>query len=110
MRVMMRRRRVIIGALGVAAATAGCTSSGKGKTEETAWVEPVTEAAQVIVPVKLSVTPAANATGWSPVKPIVVAAESGTLTSVTVTNGATKVAGEMHPDGTWRSTADLDYN
>ncbi|MFC6567775.1 L,D-transpeptidase [Actinoplanes utahensis] len=105
----MRRRRVIIGALGVAAATtAGCTTAEK--KEASAWVEPVTEAAQVTVPVKLSVTPAPNATGWSPVKPIVVAAESGTLQTVTVTNGATKIAGEMQPDGTWRSTADLDYN
>ena len=109
---MIRRRRVIIGAVGVAAAAAGCSASDKKSGGGTAWVEPVTEAAQVqpAVPVKLNVTPARNATGWSPVKPIVVAAESGTLQSVTVTNGATKVAGAMQADGTWKSTEPLDYN
>jgi lipoprotein-anchoring transpeptidase ErfK/SrfK len=110
-RVMIQRRKVIIGAMGVAAAAtaAGCSSSGKTGSGSTAWVEPVANASMSAVPVALKVTPAGDATGVSPLDPIVVAAETGTLQSVTVTAGKTKVDGAIQADGTWRSTDELAY-
>ncbi|WP_328470083.1 Ig-like domain-containing protein [Actinoplanes sp. NBC_00393] len=107
---MIQRRKVIIGALGVAAAAtaAGCSSPGKAGGDTTSWVDPVANE-QPVAPVRLSVTPAAGAAEVSPVEPIVVTAADGKLESVTVTAGKAKIAGEMQADGTWRSTGELDY-
>ncbi|MEV0901839.1 Ig-like domain-containing protein [Actinoplanes sp. NPDC049802] len=105
---MIQRRKVIIGTLGVAAAATAAGCSARGGDDHT-WVEPVANTAAPTVPVKVNVTPATGATGVSPVKPIVVAAEEGTLQSVTVTAGKDTVAGAMQADGTWQSTEDLDY-
>jgi lipoprotein-anchoring transpeptidase ErfK/SrfK len=108
---MIQRRKVIIGAMGVAAATAsGCSSpSGKGGGEVTSWVGAADTEQVVVAPVRLSVTPANGNTDVSPVKPIVVSAANGTLRSVTVTAGKVKIDGAMQHDGTWRSTEDLAY-
>ena len=105
---MIQRRKIIIGALGVAAAavTAGCSSHRTTNSGAGGWIEPSTVAEP---PVQLKVTPASGATGVSPAKPIVVAAEQGTLKSVVVTTGKTKVSGSIQADGTWRSTDDLAY-
>ena len=111
-RVMIQRRKVIIGAVGVAAAAtaAGCSSSGKAGAGETTWVGPAANLEQAIVtPVRLSVTPANGNADVSPLDPIVVSAADGTLQSVTVTAGKAKVEGAMQDDGTWRSTDDLAY-
>jgi len=109
LRAMIQRRKIIIGALGMAAAAAaaGCSSHRTASPGTSDWIEPVANAEQ---PVRLSVTPASGATGVSPVKPIVVTAEHGTLRSVIVTTGKTKVSGSMQADGTWRSTGDLAYD
>lgn len=109
---MIQRRKVIIGAVGVAAAAAaaGCSSSAHEGGEATSWVGSATDTEQAVVaPVRLSVTPADGNTDASPVKPIVVSAAGGTLQSVTVAAGKVKVDGAMQGDGTWRSTEDLAY-
>ncbi|GGN86047.1 hypothetical protein GCM10010112_67170 [Actinoplanes lobatus] len=106
---MIQRRKVIIGTLGVAAAAtaAGCTSrDSKGGTD---WVEPVANIEPPVAPVKLNVTPVSGTKDVSPVTPITVAVEEGTLQSVTVTVGKAKVEGALQVDGTWKSTEDLDY-
>ncbi|GAB1641281.1 Ig-like domain-containing protein [Krasilnikovia sp. MM14-A1259] len=109
---MIQRRNVIIGALGMAAAaaTAGCSAhrtAGRGAAN---WVEPVANTEKPATPVRLTVTPAGGATGVAPVTPVVVTAEGGTLQSVTVTAGKTKVGGAVQSDGSWRSDDDLDYD
>jgi lipoprotein-anchoring transpeptidase ErfK/SrfK len=111
---MIQRRKVIIGAVGVAAAAAaaGCSSSGKGNGGGGAnsWVGSAAELEQATVaPVRLSVTPASGKADVLPVKPIVVSATDGKLQSVTVTAGKVKVDGAMQDDGSWRSTGDLAY-
>jgi lipoprotein-anchoring transpeptidase ErfK/SrfK len=115
---MIQRRTVILGAIGVAAATAsGCSSSGKSGGDANSWVGSPADAALpaadnqpvVVEPVRLSVTPANGNTEVSPVKPIVVSAAGGKLQSVTVTAGKTKIEGTLQDDGTWRSTGDLAY-
>ncbi|MBU2664562.1 L,D-transpeptidase family protein [Actinoplanes bogorensis] len=112
---MIQRRKVIFGAVTVAAGAtiAGCSSSGKGGAGSS-WVGTPAEAAgaepvAAVMPVKLTVTPANGGTGVSPVKPIVVSATDGKLQTVTVTAGKDKIAGEMQDDGTWQSTGDLAY-
>ncbi|MBB4743306.1 lipoprotein-anchoring transpeptidase ErfK/SrfK [Actinoplanes octamycinicus] len=114
---MIQRRKVIIGTLGVAAAAtaAGCSSRSKAGSDGAAttnWVEPVAESATEpsAAPVTLTVTPAHGTKEVSPVKPITVAASNGTLKSVTVTSGKSKISGEMQSDGTWQSTEELDYS
>jgi lipoprotein-anchoring transpeptidase ErfK/SrfK len=108
-RVMIQRRKVIVGAVGMAAAAmAGGCSSGKVGAKN--WVEPAANIEQpVAAPVRLSVTPANGDTDVSPVKPIVVSAADGRLQSVTVTAGHVKIDGAIQDDGTWRSTQDLAY-
>jgi lipoprotein-anchoring transpeptidase ErfK/SrfK len=111
-RVMIQRRSVIIGALGIAAAAAaaGCSSHRADGPGSSGWIEPVADTEQPAAPVRLNVTPARGATGVSPVKPVVVTAEQGTLQSVTVTAGKTKISGSLQADGSWRSTDDLAYD
>ena len=107
---MIQRRKVIIGAVGMAAAAtaAGCSSSGKAGARN--WVEPAANVDQAVAaPVRLSVTPANGDTDVSPVKPIVVSAADGRLQSVTVTAGKAKIDGAIQDDGTWRSTQELAY-
>src|SRR4051812_19793311 len=89
-RVMIQRRKVIIGAVGVAAAAAaaGCSSPSKGRDGAASLVGTAADTEQAIaVPVRLSVTPADGNTEVSPLKPIVVSAADGTLQSVAVTAG-----------------------
>ncbi|GAA2879259.1 hypothetical protein Acy02nite_77650 [Actinoplanes cyaneus] len=118
---MIQRRKVIIGTLGVAATAtaAGCSAHASADSGGTVWTNPVADnqaAPGASAPVEsapvvqLTVTPADKATGVALTKPIVVAAQSGTLQSVTVTTGKTKVAGALQSDGTWASTGELDYN
>ncbi|GAA3347025.1 Ig-like domain-containing protein [Amorphoplanes nipponensis] len=107
---MIQRRKVIIGAVGLAVAgtAAGCSSSGKADTRS--WVEPAADIEPAVAaPVRLSVTPADGDTDVLPVKPIVVSAADGKLQSVTVTAGKAKIDGALQDDGTWRSTGDLAY-
>lgn len=107
---MIQRRKVIIGAAGLAAAAAaaGCSSSGKADGA-TGWVEPAANVEKAAAPVRLSVTPANGDADASPVQPIVVTAADGKLQSVTVTAGKAKIDGAMQDDGSWRSTEDLAY-
>jgi lipoprotein-anchoring transpeptidase ErfK/SrfK len=107
---MIQRRKVIIGAVGIAAAVtaAGCSSSDKPGAKN--WVEPAADIEPAAaVPVRLSVTPATGDTDVSPVKPIVVSAADGKLQSVTVTAAKAKVEGAIQEDGTWRSSQELAY-
>ncbi|MGW4944054.1 Ig-like domain-containing protein [Actinoplanes sp. NPDC004185] len=108
---MIQRRKVIIGAVGMAAVAtaAGCSSSGKAD-DNAGWVEPAANIEQAVAkPVTLSVTPADGDTDVLPVKPIVVSAADGKLQSVTVTAGKAKIDGKLQDDGTWQSTEDLAY-
>ena len=111
---MIQRRKVIIGALGAAAAattiggsaphaaSAGTTAEANGANrEEKASVPPA--------PVRLGVTPAGGATAVSPATPVVVTVANGALRSVEVTAGGAKVDGSVQPDGSWRSAGDLAY-
>jgi lipoprotein-anchoring transpeptidase ErfK/SrfK len=107
---MIQRRKVIIGAVGMAAAatTAGCSSADQAGAKN--WVDPAaTVEPAVAAPVRLSVTPANGDTEVSPVRPIVVSAADGKLQSVTVSAGKTTIDGAVQDDGTWRSTQDLAY-
>ncbi|MEU8608624.1 Ig-like domain-containing protein [Actinoplanes sp. NPDC048791] len=108
---MIQRRKVIIGAVGMAAVAtaAGCSSSGKAE-DNAGWVEPAANIEQAVAtPVKLSVTPADGDADVLPVKPIVVSAADGKLQSVAVTAGKAKIDGKMQDDGTWQSSEDLAY-
>jgi lipoprotein-anchoring transpeptidase ErfK/SrfK len=114
---MIQRRKVIIGSLGVAAAAtaAGCSSGGgKANGDNTVFTESVANnevvAPPTAAPIEVTVTPADKATGISPAKPVTVAVTGGTLKSVAVTTGKTKVDGELKSDGTWESTDDLAYD
>jgi lipoprotein-anchoring transpeptidase ErfK/SrfK len=116
---MIQRRKVIIGTLGVAAAAtaagaAGCSSSSpKGGSKDastTVLTESVANNEAPAAPVQVTVTPADKATAVAVTKPIVVSAQDGTIQAVTVTAGKTKIDGAMQPDGTWKSTDDLDYD
>ncbi|WP_133873390.1 L,D-transpeptidase [Paractinoplanes brasiliensis] len=109
---MVQRRKVIIGAAGIAAgaAVAGCSPSGKGGSGAANWVGTADELTQTVAtPVKLTVTPADGDTGALPTAPIVVSAADGKLESVVVTAAKAKVEGTLQEDGTWRSTSDLAY-
>jgi lipoprotein-anchoring transpeptidase ErfK/SrfK len=106
-RVMIQRRKVIIGAVAAAAATAaGCSSPAK--KDGAAWAGPA-KTEQPIAPVQLRVKPADATTHVSPLTPVVVSAANGKLQSVTVTSGKEKVHGATQDDGSWRSTKDLGY-
>jgi len=110
---MVSRRGVIAGAVGVAAgaAVAGCGVAGA--STDAKWASPGSSGAAAspsLTPVSLTVTPAADAAGVSPVQQVVVAASGGTLQSVTVAAGTKNLAGAMDSDGkTWRSTGTLGY-
>src|SRR5689334_21983337 len=94
-RAMIQRRKVIIGTLSAAAAVATVGGSAPGS----AIADPATapgnsgvsgreeKASLAVVPVRLTVTPAMEATGVSPTSPIVVTVENGELRSVEVTAG-----------------------
>jgi lipoprotein-anchoring transpeptidase ErfK/SrfK len=108
---MIERRKVIIGTLGAAAAvtiggSAAPSSAGTQPAEAAGREE---KAKAPVVPVRLTVTPAAGAATVSPATPVVVAVENGALRSVEVTAGGTKVDGSVQADGTWRSSDDLAY-
>lgn len=112
---MIQRRKVIIGAAGVAAVAAtataaGCTAATGGATGAgtTAWVDPVANIEQA-KPVTVTVTPEAGATGVSPLKPITVSVADGTLKTVTVTSGKAEIEGAIQDDGTWKSSEELAY-
>ncbi|GLY06528.1 MULTISPECIES: Ig-like domain-containing protein [Actinoplanes] len=114
---MFKRRKVIIGALGVAATAtvAGCSTSGNGSGGGTAgsgstnWVEPVADnIAAPVTPVTVTTTPADADKDVSVLDPITVKVTDGTLTAVTVTAGKEKVKGTL-ADGVWTSTENLDY-
>lgn len=114
---MIQRRKVIIGTLGVAtAATAAACSSGSKANDgsTTVFTESVAnnEAAAVptAAPVEVTVTPADKATAVSPAKPIVVTVTGGTLKTVAVTAGKTKIDGSVQSDGTWQSDDALAYD
>jgi lipoprotein-anchoring transpeptidase ErfK/SrfK len=109
---MVRRRNVLLGALGAAGLVAadGCSSAslagGHAKTQGGSWQTPPPAAA----PISLTVTPAAGAAKVSPADPVTVAVEGGKLQAVTVVAGAKKVAGTVGDDGvSWKSTGSLAY-
>src|SRR4051812_11521746 len=114
----MRRRDVIRGALGVTAGlvVAGCSTSPKAGANGRA--EPATSAggsgspspSVAAVPVVLTVSPAAGATGVSPGEPVVVSVTGGKLRAVTVSAGGKEIAGALDADSvTWRSTGSPGY-
>ena len=120
---MIRRRKVVLGALGIAAglAAAGCGASGGDKKADATWhgtgaddggttTTGGSADAPAATPVSLTVTPKAGAAKVSPLETITVAADGGKLDSVTVAAGGSKVAGEMQSDGvTWKTTGTLAY-
>jgi lipoprotein-anchoring transpeptidase ErfK/SrfK len=108
---MIRRRKVILGALGATAVVAAAGGSAPGTASAgtpTADV-PAAGSPPPAVPVQLSITPVTGAKGVSPGAPVVVTVDGGTLRSATVTTGTKTVRGAVQPDGTWRSTEDLAY-
>jgi lipoprotein-anchoring transpeptidase ErfK/SrfK len=114
---MVHRRKVILGAVGAAAAltVAGCSSSSKPKNAAAAggadstpvagtWQTPTATA------VSLTVSPKAGTTKVSVIEPVTVAVEGGKLQSVTVASGGKKVSGTVDAaSGTWKSTGHLSY-
>ncbi|MFR9780223.1 Ig-like domain-containing protein [Micromonospora sp. MS34] len=111
---MISRRKLIATGLGVTAglATAGCS---RGKSTAATWSQPGEGGESVAAAegerVRVTVTPAADATKVSPLDQVVVAVEAGTLKEVTVTTGSKTVAGKLDDDGlSWRSTGKLAYN
>ncbi|MEU8261970.1 Ig-like domain-containing protein [Micromonospora sp. NPDC048999] len=106
---MISRRKLIATGLGVTAglATAGCKQEA---SSDAAWSQPGSaEASPPAEEVRVTVTPAADATKVSPLDQIVVAAEGGTLKDVAVATGGKTVAGKLGDDETWRSTGKLAY-
>jgi lipoprotein-anchoring transpeptidase ErfK/SrfK len=111
---MVQRRKVILGAIGVAAGltAAGCAAashaSAKGATGKSlaagTWKTPDA------TPVSLVVSPKAGTTQVSPTEPVLVSVEGGKLSAVTVVSGKKTVSGAVQSDGaTWRSTGNLAY-
>ncbi|MBM0224479.1 hypothetical protein DKT69_20290 [Micromonospora sicca] len=107
---MINRRKLIATGLGVTAGlvTAGCS---RGSASGAAWSQPGLAAASAPAgEVRVTVTPAADATKVSPLEQVVVAVEGGTLKDVSVATGGKTVAGKLGSDGqTWRSTGKLAY-
>ncbi|MEU6753382.1 Ig-like domain-containing protein [Spirillospora sp. NPDC046719] len=88
----------IIGALAIS--VAGCSSGGGGDKGGGAGGGKAEDAA------KLAITPATGAKQVAPDQPVLVKADKGKLTSVTLTYGKNeKAAGTLAPDGkSWRSS------
>lgn len=75
--------------------------------------EPVpTTAASPVSQARISTQPKNGATGVSPIAPVVVTAQNGTLAAVAMTNPeGREVPGQLSPDKTkWTSTEPLGYN
>jgi lipoprotein-anchoring transpeptidase ErfK/SrfK len=113
---MLQRRKVIIGALGVAGGltVAGCSSKGGSKTALTAgtWQAPASggPTLESAAAVTLTVSPAAGADKVSPTEPVVVSVAGGKLQSVTVAAGKTTLHGDVQDDGvSWKSSGTLAY-
>ncbi|MEU4242444.1 Ig-like domain-containing protein [Actinoplanes sp. NPDC026619] len=112
---MVRRRNVIIGALGAAAGltAAGCStpSHAKGSTAAAADNSPVgTWNSPSVTPVSLTVTPRAGAAKVLPTEAVTVSVAGGTLDAVTVAAGSKKLSGSVQSDGvTWKSTGTMAY-
>ncbi|GLY66139.1 hypothetical protein Atai01_27580 [Amycolatopsis taiwanensis] len=104
-----RGRFGTITALLVAAlALSACTSGGSGGNTG----GPQSPSVEAPAAVSLSITPAADAKDVNPAAPIVVKADKGTLTDVTVTNTAKNkpVAGSFSADKTtWTTSEPLGY-
>jgi lipoprotein-anchoring transpeptidase ErfK/SrfK len=114
---MVRRRNVLLGALGAAAGVtaAGCASASHASNASSGakaagnpaggtWHTPS------IAPVSLTVTPKAGAAKVSPTERVTVSVQGGTLQSVTVASGTKKLSGSVESDGvTWRSTGAMAY-
>ena len=110
---MVRRRSVLLGAIGAAAGltAAGCSaaSHASGKTDAAGspsggiWQTPS------IAPVSLTVTPKAGAAKVMPTDDVTVAVSGGTLKSVSVVAGSKKLSGEVQSDGTWKSSGTMSY-
>lgn len=107
---MITRRKLIGTGLGVTAGlvTAGCNDKAASSA---AWSQPGQAASEEPVPeVTVAVTPAAGAKRVSPLDPVVVSVQGGTLKDVSVTAGGKSVAGEPRAeDNSWRSTGRLAY-
>jgi lipoprotein-anchoring transpeptidase ErfK/SrfK len=113
---MVSRRAVMSGVVGITAgaAVAGCSSTAGAVTST--WSEPgqapstSTGSSPSAAAVNLTVSPADAATNVSPADPISISADSGTIQTVSVTAGTTRVAGSLGSDQrTWKSTAPLAY-
>lgn len=105
---MVNRRTVL--AAGVGGATglvaAGCDAGGK----KAAWQEPVKPKAPPTSTVKITTTPATAMTNVSPSETVVIAAEGGTIQSVTVASPEKPVEGALDAEQrTWRSAGSLEY-
>src|SRR4051812_23832143 len=117
---MLQRRTVILGAVGTAAglAAAGCSHAGKanGAKEATTplageWHSPGDASeSPAAAAFTMTVSPAAGKTEVSPIDPVLVSVEGGTLQSVTVASGSKKVDGEVQSDGSWKSTDTMAYS
>ena len=115
--MIVRRRSLILGSLGAAAslAAAGCSAAkaSGGKSADGAWHAPGDPADPAVTPVSsvsLTVTPKAGAAKVSPIDPVTVGVEGGTLKSVTVTAGTKKLDGSVQSDGlTWQSSGTMAY-
>jgi lipoprotein-anchoring transpeptidase ErfK/SrfK len=113
---MVHRRKVILGAVGVAAGltVAGCSSTGKPKSTASGQADSTPVAGTwknpSATPVSLTVSPKAGTAKVSPLDPVTVAVEGGKLQSVTVASGGKKVSGTVDAaSGTWKSTGHLAY-
>jgi lipoprotein-anchoring transpeptidase ErfK/SrfK len=112
---MVSRRTVIAAGFGTATtlAVSGCNATGGNA----AWREPGSGVLgeHEVKPsptstVRVITTPTAAAIDVSPVDPVVITAEGGTLQSVTVSSPEKPVAGTLATDQrTWRSSGSLEY-
>ena len=111
---MVSRRTMLATGAGITTGliTAGCSTGSNAK-----WAPAGSDMSEAGKPdaspksaVHLTVAPAADAKGVSPVEPVVISAEGGTLQTVAVATGTKTLAGAIDSDQrSWRSTAPLEY-
>ena len=103
---MVSRRTMLAAGAGVAA---GLTAAGCGRPAR--WAAAGSTGPGSAGAARVTVRPAADATGVSPTEAITVGTGAGTIQAVTVTGGSRAVAGTLAADQrSWRSTGPLEYS
>jgi lipoprotein-anchoring transpeptidase ErfK/SrfK len=113
---MASRRTMLAAGAGITGGlvTAGCSTGSNATWAEPGSAMPGSGSKTSSAPksaVRVTVTPAADAKAVSPVEPIVISAEGGTLQTVSVAAAGKAVAGALDSDQrTWRSSGALEYS